>query len=371
MPEQAGRASTRLPAGYEFVRPLGSGGYGAVALARQPGVGRLVAVKVLLAGNADQAERARLQREGQALALLAHPAIVRVYDLVPMDDDLALVLEYVPGIDLAAALRSGTLTVRDRLAALGFVAAALDHAAASGVVHRDVKPSNVLLADDGSVKITDFGIARLVSRVAAFRTDDGRARGTPLYMAPETLLNPDAASAAADAYSFAAMAFQVLTGVTPFGGSSQQVVEAHRSVVPPGADEVLPGFPSDAAQALAAGLAKDPWLRPSPGRLAAVLSGVPASAWGSVEAALAAQRQVRSVPSARPVTVAAPAGQATSADVAAARPVVSPSVQVPWLEPAAVSLPPVTRRPRRAPAWLVGVAAGLAIALLVLIVVTA
>ena len=132
-----------------------------MSLARQPGVGRLVAVKVVLAGNADPNERHRLQREGQALAALAHPAIVRVYELCPINEDLALVLEYVPGTDLAVLLRSGAPEVAHRLSILGAVGDALDYAAGRGVVHRDVKPSNVLITHDGSAKVADFGIARL------------------------------------------------------------------------------------------------------------------------------------------------------------------------------------------------------------------
>ncbi len=379
MPERAGRAAIRLPAGLEFVRVLGQGGNGVVCLARQAGVGRPVAVKLVLAGNADPAERLRLAREGQALARLQHPSIARVYELVPVGDDLALVLEYVDGPDLATLLRAAHPSVATRLAILVSVADALEHAASVGIVHRDVKPSNVLVPHGGAAKLADFGIARLTASAAAFRTTDGTARGTAPYLAPETLTNPATASPAADVYSFTVMAYQLLTGVTPFSGTAEQLAAAHRALSPPAACDVVPGFPVAASDALATGLAKSPHQRPTPGALVARLRALPASAWAATDAALLRGRPT-SLPAGQPATRAAtePAAAATTAASAPPREAnAAPSTAPPpllagdtedpgWVEPSRVPLPGPSRR--RVPAWLVGLCVGVALAAAVLLV---
>src|SRR3954447_4292806 len=137
----AADAPSSLPPGYEFVRVLGHGATGWVALARQIGPDRPVAVKIMFGGAAvDLDGQQRLAREGQALARLRDPRIVSVYELTRAGDDLALVMEFVDGADLADAVKEGTLDAAGRLAVLADVAGALDHAADNGIVHRDVKP---------------------------------------------------------------------------------------------------------------------------------------------------------------------------------------------------------------------------------------
>ena len=157
MPERAGRAAIRLPAGLEFVRVLGQGGNGVVCLARQAGVGRPVAVKLVLAGNADPAERLRLAREGQALARL-HPSRSPVStSSFRSVSDLALVLESWTARPRHAPARRAPER-RDTAGHPRFpVADALEHAASVGIVHRDVKPSNVLVPHGGAAKLANFG----------------------------------------------------------------------------------------------------------------------------------------------------------------------------------------------------------------------
>jgi serine/threonine-protein kinase len=272
-----------LPPGYELVRVLGAGGVGEVVFARQMPIGRLVAVKrlhgyALAAPDASQ----RFRREAKVLARLDHPAIVRVYDF-RCDDETAgavLVMEYVAGQALCDALADGPLPAADALPVLQDVASALAAAAAAGVVHRDVKPGNVFVLPTGRAKLGDFGLARLVTDAASFRTADGSVSGTPAYFPPETgqgLSEPDARS---DAYSFAVMAFEVLTGSLPFHGETDlDLIAAHWSQQPAAPEVLVPGFPLEASEALLGGLAQDPAERLLPLDLVARLAAVPAEQW--------------------------------------------------------------------------------------------
>jgi serine/threonine-protein kinase len=275
-----------LPVGYEQVRVLGEGGFGEVVLARQMSLDRLVAIKRVHAfalGSAD--DMARFQREARVLASLDHPAVVRVLDY-RVDDDAgaALVMEYVPGTTLHDLLASGPLVPAAALRVLRDVAGALDAAAARGIVHRDIKSANVFVLPDGSAKLGDFGIARVLADPAVFRTTDGSVRGTPGYMAPEAGLGGGEPDARSDAYAFAVLAFETLTGRLPFGDLDMAAaLVAHWERPAPSASEVVPGFPPAAAEALAAGLAKDPDERPTPAALVDRLAAVPAAAWPARE----------------------------------------------------------------------------------------
>ena len=268
-----------LPRGYEAVRVLGAGGYGEVVLATQTSLGRPVAVKRIhghLLTGPD--ELARFRREARVLAALDAPTVVRVHDFIDDGRAAFLVMEHVPGRSLADVVADGGLPVAGALQVLGDVAEALRTAAAQGVVHRDVKPGNVFVLPDGRAKLGDFGLARVVADPAVFRTSDGTVSATPAYFAPETgVTEPDARS---DAYSFGVMAFEVLTGRLPFDADDPTaLIAAHLYRRPPRADEVLPGLPPAAADALDAALSKDPAQRPLPWELVERLRAVPASAW--------------------------------------------------------------------------------------------
>jgi hypothetical protein len=274
--------SRPLPPGYELVRVLGEGGFGEVLLARHESLDRLVAIKRVHAFALGSAEElARFRREARVLASLDHPAVVRVLDFL-LDDraGAALVMEYVPGSTLADLLRDGPLPAPRALTVLRDVAAALEVAGSRGIVHRDIKAANVFVLPDGSAKLGDFGIARVLGDPAVFRTTDGSVRGTPGYMAPEAGLGEGEVDARSDAYAFAVLAFETLTGRLPFGELDMAAaLVAHWSRPAPSASEVLPGFPGAAAEALAAGLAKDPDVRPKPSVLVDRLAAVPAGAW--------------------------------------------------------------------------------------------
>ena len=162
---------TGVDARYEMLEELGQGGHGVVMLARQRSLDRLVAIKQLRRGRAyDEANRQRLGREARVLARLDHRAIVRLYDVIGSGTAVLIVMEYVPGSSLDRLRVPTDVDGPAALRILADVADALEHAHARGVVHRDVKPANVLVTESGHAKLSDFGLARLVADDAAFRT---------------------------------------------------------------------------------------------------------------------------------------------------------------------------------------------------------
>src|SRR4051812_15445333 len=167
---------------YRIVRPLGSGGMATVSLAHDTTLDRPVAIKRLHAFSADETTR-RFMREARIGASLRHPNVVTVHDVIASDDDVLIVMEYVEGETLAAALERGPLPPGRAIAVLRDVAAALDAAHADGVVHRDVKPANVLIRIDGRAKLADLGIAAAAEMTRITR--EGALLGTLNYMAPE------------------------------------------------------------------------------------------------------------------------------------------------------------------------------------------
>ena len=264
---------------YEVVGELGRGGFGEVLLARHRILGRLVAVKHIPAqALADPEAVARFRREAQALARVQHPAVVVVYDLRLTDTSAVLLMEYVPGESLRQALDHRVVPAPAAIAILDDVAQALGAAAAVGIVHRDVKPANVFLLAGGRAKLGDFGIARIADP-GVFRTRDGMLTGTPAYLAPESLLPGHQPESSTDDYGFAVMAYEMLVGQLPFRGEGLSLLGQHGFVAAASPVQIVPGFPADAAEALLAGLSKDPSVRLPAGQLVARLRLVPAAAW--------------------------------------------------------------------------------------------
>lgn len=203
----------------EVLELVGAGGMGAVYRARQSSLGRDVALKLLhpeLASEPGLADR--FTREARALASLSHPNIVAVHAVGVTDGVPWLVMEFVPGVTLREALRTGELTSADALSLVGPMCDALQYAHDVGVVHRDVKPENVLLDGRGGIKIADFGLAKLLG------TDDDhtltathQVMGTPRYMAPEQFDRPRDVDHRADIYSLGVVVYEMLTGHVPAG----------------------------------------------------------------------------------------------------------------------------------------------------------
>src|SRR4051794_34890047 len=245
---------------YRVVGRLGAGGMAVVVLAEDELLGRKVAVKRLHAESPGDASR-RFEREAKLGASLNHPNIVAVYDIVADEDGVLIVMEYVDGGTLRLEMDSGPMAPARAIEILCGVAAGLDHAHEQGVVHRDVKPANVLIAErDGTVKITDLGIATAAERTHITRS--GVVLGTAAYLAPERL-DGAAGGPASDVYATAAVAFEMLSGRKAVTGKT--AMEVARRVIeapPPDLGEVVPGTPRRAAEALKRGVAKDPAERP-------------------------------------------------------------------------------------------------------------
>ncbi|MCA9555517.1 MAG: serine/threonine protein kinase [Myxococcales bacterium] len=213
-------AATKLPdriRDYVVTRLLGKGGMGEVFLADHPLLLRHVAIKrfVFAAGKGDDEDTAqqRFLREGQALARLTHHNIVQVHDLFEHKKQTFMVLEYVDGFDLSALLGQGALPVDVACIIALKVAEALEHAHFTGIVHRDVKASNVMMSRQGDVKLMDFGIAKQDLLDPMTRT--GMVVGTPIYVAPEVLAGGDA-DARSDLYALGTLMYLMLSGRRPF-----------------------------------------------------------------------------------------------------------------------------------------------------------
>jgi Protein kinase domain len=242
-----------IGARYVVHEALGAGGAAIVYRAHDPTTRRDVAVKVLHDHLASESGRERFLREVRIAANLSHPNIVPLYDAGQADGHVFYVMPLISGGSLRRRLEtSGRLLPDASRRVLQEVASALAFAHAQGVVHRDIKPDNVLLADDGRAMVADFGIAKALSASTPALPDPahtltGVAIGTPAYMAPEQVLGDASVDASADVYAFGAMGYELLTGRPPFSGSSgQEIAARHLSDAPvplvsvaPNADPVL------------------------------------------------------------------------------------------------------------------------------------
>jgi serine/threonine protein kinase len=265
---------------YEFLRLLGQGSTGWVVLARHRQLGRPEAIKIIRGGSRQLPAVRRLEREGRVLARLDHPNIVSVYRQLTSSTSLALAMEYLPGGDLQQAMAGDGLFGSDRVGVLAQVAGALTAAASVGVVHRDVKPSNVLLDGVGRAVLADFGLARLPADTGAFRTMSGALTGTPLFMAPEQIEHPDVDTPSIDGYAFGVLAYRLLLGAWPYpAGTVAEVMQAHLVLAPTPPWEHLRNLPRPAGEALLGALSKDPDRRLLPGQVMDRLGEVSAVDW--------------------------------------------------------------------------------------------
>ena len=268
------RVEQVLAARYVLGGELGAGGMARVVRARDLVLDRDVAVKLLPAGVVDPATRERFRREARWTASFAHPNAVAVFDAGEDRGQLYLVMELVDGPSLAAVLASrGRLSVADALCVADAVLAALDAAHAAGIVHRDVKPANVLLGPGGQVKLADFGIARRLDDLALDLTAAHTVLGTPRYTSPEQLAGWPA-TAASDLYAVGVVLYEALAGYPPVDGASAAVVAAAHQVAPtPDVAAARPDVPPAVAGAVSRALAKDPAARfPTAGAMRAALA---------------------------------------------------------------------------------------------------
>ncbi|WP_245663206.1 serine/threonine-protein kinase [Nocardia inohanensis] len=242
---------------YRLVRLLGRGGMGQVWLAEDTRLGREVALKVLPPELATDSEyRRRFEREARLAAKLRGPHVVPIHSFGELDGRLFIEMEFVEGSDLGKILDSqGALTPRRAVDLVAQVAAALDVAHAAGLVHRDVKPSNVLTLSSGFAYLIDFGIARGGGQTAI--TSTGMAVGTWAYMAPERFSGGE--DLRSDVYSLACLLFECLTGERPFGQTNPaQQMAAHLTTPPPRLSDRHPQLPAALDAVIGRGMAKDP-----------------------------------------------------------------------------------------------------------------
>ena len=251
--------AAHLAGRYVLEEQLGAGGFCEVWRATDTVLGPPVAVKLLHPGYAWQPETlARFRAEALHAGALSHKNIARIYDYAePADTPPYLVMELVDGPSLADVLASGALDVARTMDILAQVAVGLQAAHGAGLIHRDIKPANILFAPDGTIRITDFGIAHAVGSVPLTAT--GMVMGTPGYIAPERVTG-DQTGAASDLYALGIVAYECLAGSQPFSGAPLEVAIAHRDrPLPP----LPPSAPAEVATLVMMLTAKDPAWRPA------------------------------------------------------------------------------------------------------------
>jgi eukaryotic-like serine/threonine-protein kinase len=257
--------------GYRLRRPLGEGALGLVYEAvGEDGV--TVAVKVIRPERAGHAAaRARFLREARLAARIESRHVVPVLEV----GESYLVLPYYPRGSLARLLQEGTVSLDRTVRLAAELGRGLDALHEHGILHRDVKPSNVLLADDGTAALSDFGLARASDSTRI--THDGQLVGTPHYLAPE-LIEGAEATKASDLYALGCLLYECLAGEPPFTGRPAEIGFAHLAEPPPDPRVRRPELSEDVAQALLAALEKDPQARPTSGTALARLLHVARSA---------------------------------------------------------------------------------------------
>lgn len=245
---------------YTIERKLGSGGMADVYFGMHGSLQRPAAIKVLRAALAtDEVHLQRFMQEARALASLVHSNIVQVYDVGQEGSVRYIAQEYVPGINLRQYLNEhGAMLVRDALSVLLQVLAALKKSSSAGIIHRDIKPDNILLTRDGEVKVTDFGLARLKLQDDPQLTRAGTTLGTPMYMSPEQL-QEGSVDVRSDLYSLGVTLFHMLAGRPPFTGETPLAVAMQQvQAQPPKLKDVRSDLPDSLCELVERLLRKQP-----------------------------------------------------------------------------------------------------------------
>ncbi|HEY2798849.1 MAG TPA: protein kinase [Thermoanaerobaculia bacterium] len=268
MPDKVGAAARLGKLGrYEVLNELGKGAMGIVYLAKDPVIGRMVAIKTIRTsqGDDDDSEsrefRERFVREAQTAGILSHPNIVTIHDIGedPESRTSFIAMEYIEGRNLKSLLADKKKFSWDEIADLiAQIAEALDYAHRKGIIHRDIKPANIILTTDGKIKITDFGIAKIAS---SNLTTTGQFLGTPNYMSPEQVSGAPV-DGRSDIFSLGVVLYELLTNRKPFLGDNLTAISykiVHEDFTPPA--ELSTDVPPEFNGIVARAMAKDPWNR--------------------------------------------------------------------------------------------------------------
>lgn len=248
---------------FEILEKIGQGGMAEVYKGRQPALRRMVAIKLL--GRSLQTDTSlteRFQREAQAVAALRHPNIVQVHDFGVFEGGHYLVMEYIAGRDLRQMMderfeKGETFSKDEILPLLSQVADALDYAHSKGIIHRDIKPGNILVATEGQAILSDFGLVMLQNRVS--QVTEGHTFGTPEYIAPEQAMDSRAAVPQSDIYALGGILYEMVTGRLPFEADtaiSLALMHINEKVAPP--REYAPELPPAVEEVILRALAKEP-----------------------------------------------------------------------------------------------------------------
>ncbi len=255
MPFQAGETVGQ----YQIIEQLGQGGMATVYKAYHAALDRDVAIKVLHpAFTEDPNFLARFQREARVVAKLDHPNIVPIYDFSQHENQPYLVMKFIKGETLKARLSRRKMTLEEALPILEKVGVALQYAHKKGIVHRDVKPSNVLLSEDGETYLTDFGLARIAQSGSSTLTSDQMV-GTPQYISPEQAMSKSDLDFRTDIYSFGVMIYEIAVGRVPYNADTPYaVIHDHIYTPLPLPRNVNPNVPEEIERFLLKALAKNP-----------------------------------------------------------------------------------------------------------------
>lgn len=256
---EAERTGQRIP-GYAMLAKIGAGASATVFKARQTSLNRLVAIKVLprrYSSHQDFIDR--FYDEGRAAAKLNHPGIVQAYDVGQADACHYFVMEYVEGRTAYEIIQhNGTLEEAAALEMVIQLAEALEHAHEAGLIHRDVKPKNIIVTETGQAKLADLGLARAIADVERAEAEAGQTFGTPYYMSPEQARGDKEIGPPADIYALGATFYHMLTGKPPFPGSrSSEVMESHLNEQPIPPEQKVPAITPGISDVVIKMLAKD------------------------------------------------------------------------------------------------------------------
>lgn len=363
------RLAYRKVSDYVLVRAIGRGTHYTLYQAVDPRLGKMVVIKILHIApgqpgpdtdpNLAAVLEARLQREAHALSSVSHPCIPAIYEMGEQDGHPFLVMEYLVGHPLRQHLDQRSLPMDEAIRILELVGGAVDAVHTQGILHRDIRASNVMLLHDGRVKLVEFGLARQPGDATV--TLMGTLVGEPAYMAPEQLRNQPA-SPQSDIWALGVLLYEMIAGKPPFEGANFQMV-AHQVIM--GQPPPVPGMPDAIQKVLTRALEKDPEKRfpqamemvralkkaadgyapPAPAKVYAVRTS-PALVWGGAAAAILALSILLGFSLARPAAAPiTPAAQITPAAIttpvgAAMVPEATTSGTAPQATPAATILPP-------------------------------